>query len=162
MEKKDDSVERIRGCMLMESACAAVFHLMALNFPRENELWSQIAMDEEAHAELIARGMNINDPESFTDFDVASDLEYIRQTVEYAAEFKKMLAKDKVTLRQAFDMVIRLLKMKNDSYRNDLIGRETEDRVKRVFQRLFEIDGSCLHLVETVMTKYDFTKEAEE
>lgn len=158
MGKKDDSIERIRGCMLMESACAAVFHLLALNFPRENELWSQIAMDEEAHAELIAKGMNINDPESFTDFDIAPDLEYIRRTVEYAAEFKKMLAKDKVTLRQAFDMVISLLKMKNDSYRNDLLGKETEDRVKKVFQRLFEIDGSSLPLVETVMTKYDFTK----
>ncbi len=158
MGKKDDSIERIRGCMLMESVCAAVFHLLALNFPRENELWSQIAMDEEAHAELIAKGLNINDPESFTDFDIAPDLEYIRRTVDYATEFKKMLAKDKVTLRQAFDMVISLLKMKNDSYRNDLLGRETEDRLKRVFQRLFEIDQSCLPLVEAVMTKYDFAK----
>jgi hypothetical protein len=161
MEKKDESLERIRSCMLMESACAAVFHLLALNFPRENELWSQIAMDEEAHAELIAKGININDPESFSDLEVSADLEYIKRTVEYAADFKKMLAKDKVTLRQAFEMVLKLLEMKNDSYRNDLIGKETEARVKKVFQRLFEIDGSSLHLVETVMTKYNFTKEPE-
>ncbi len=161
MEKKEDPIERIRACMLMESACAAVFHLLALNFPRENELWSQLAMDEEAHAEFIAKGMNINDPESFTDLDVATDLEYTRQTVKYATEFKKMLAKDKVTLRQAFDMVIKLLKMKDNSYQNDLLGRETETRIKKVFQRLFEIDGSSIHLVETFMTKYDFTKNKE-
>ncbi len=159
MEKRDESIERIKSCMLMESACAAVFHLLALNFPRENELWSQIAMDEEAHAELIAKGININDPESFTDFEVSPDSEHIRRTVEYAAEFKKMLAKDKVTLLQAFEMVVRLLNMKNDSYRNDLIGKETEDLVKKVFQRLFEIDTPNLHLVETAMAKYNFTRE---
>lgn len=147
--------------MLMESACAAVFHLMALNFPRQNEMWNQIAMDEEAHAEIIAKGMNISDPESFTGLDVAPGLECIRQTIEYASGFKKMLAKDKVTLKQSFDMVIRLLKMKDDSYKSDLLGKETEERIRRVFQRLFDIDRSSLNLVKTVMTEYNFTEGAE-
>ena len=143
----------------MESACAAVFHLLALNFPRESELWSQIAMDEEAHAEIIAKGMNFNDPENFTDYDVPPDLQYVRQTVEYAAEFKKMLVKDSVSLRDAFEMVINLLKKKDESYQNDLLGRETDERVKRVFERLYKIDGSCLDLVSAAMAKYNFTKE---
>jgi hypothetical protein len=157
--EKDDSIDRIKSCMVMESACAAVFHLLALNFPRESELWNQIAMDEEAHAEVIAKGMKFNEPENFTDFDVPRGLDYIRQTVEYAAEFKKMLVKDRVSLRGAFEMVIRLLKLKNESYRNDLLGKEKEERVKKVFQRLFEIDSSSLDLVAAVMTKYDVTKE---
>ncbi len=143
----------------MESACAAVFHLLALNFPREAELWSQIAMDEEAHAEIIAKGMNLNDPENFIDFNVPPDLQYVRQTVEYAEEFKKMLVKDSVSLRDAFEMVTSLLKKKNESYQNDLLGRETDERVKRVFQRLYGIDGSCLDLVSAAMRKYDFTNE---
>jgi len=145
--------------MFMESACAAVFHLLALNFPREAELWSQIAMDEEAHAEIIAKGMNFNDPENFTDFDVPSTLQYVRQAVEYATEFKKMLVKDGVSLKDAFEMVLSLLKKKNESYQNDLLGKETDERVKRVFQRLYEIDGSCLALVSAAMGKYNFTKE---
>jgi hypothetical protein len=157
--KKDDSIARIRSCMFMESACAAVFHLMALNFPREGELWSQIAMDEEAHAEIIAKGMNFNDPENFTDFDVPPVLQYIRQTVEYATEFKKMLVKDSVSLRDAFEMVISLLKKKNESYQNDLLGKETDERVNRVFQRLFDIDASRLDLVTAAMAKYNFTRE---
>ncbi len=162
MVKKDDSVERIRSCMLMESACAAVFHLLTLNFPRESELWSQMALDEEAHAEFIAKGMNFGDPENFTDFRVTPELQYIRQTVEYANEFKILLAKDRVSLKEAFEKVIRLLKMKNEGYLNDLLGKETEERVKKVFQRLFEIDKSGLQLVETAMTKYDFQKEKKE
>ncbi len=157
--KKDDAIERIRSCMFMESACAAVFHLLALNFPRESELWSQIAMDEEAHAEIIAKGMNITDPEDFTDFEVPSDLQYVKQTVEYAGEFKKMLVKESVTLRGAFEMVISLLNKKNESYQKDLLDRETDDRLKRVFQRLYDIDASCLNLVSTAMGKYDFPKE---
>jgi len=143
----------------MESACAAVFHLLALNFPRESELWSQIAMDEEAHAEIIAKGMSFNDPENFTDFDVPPVFQYVRQTVEYATEFKRMLVKDSVSLRDAFEAVNSLLKKKNESYRNDLLGRETDERVKRVFQRLYKIDASCLDLVSAAMAKYNFTKE---
>ncbi len=158
--KKDDPIERIRSCMFMESACAAVIHLLALNFPREAELWSQIAMDEEAHAEIIAKGLNINDPEDFIDFEVPSDLRYVRETVEYATEFKKMLVKESVSLRDAFEKVTSLLNKKNESYQKDLLGREADDRLKRVFQRLYEIDSSCINLVSAAMGKYDFTKEA--
>lgn len=161
MEKKNGSVERIRSCMLMESACAAVFHLLALNFPRESDLWNQMAMDEEAHAEFIAKGMNFGDPENFADFRVAPELKHIRQTVEYANEFKKMLAKDRVSVKEAFEMVVRLLQMKNECYLNDLLGKEKEERVKKVFQRLSEIDRSGLQLVETVMSRYDFQKKKE-
>ncbi len=143
----------------MESACAAVFHLLALNFPRESELWNQMAMDEEAHAEFIAKGMNFGDPENFIDFDVAPELEYIRRTIEYAIEFKKLLVKDRISVKEAFEMTIRLLKMKNESYLNDLLGNENEERVKSVFQRLLEIDKSGLQLVEKVMAGYDFQKK---
>ncbi len=159
--KKNDSVGRIRGCMTMESACAAVFHLLALNFPRESELWNQIAMDEEAHAEFIAKGMNFGDPENFIDFDVAPELKQIRQTIEYAIEFKKLLVKDRISVKEAFEMAIRLLKMKNESYLSDLLGSEKEERVIRVFQRLLEIDKSGLQLVEKVMAGYDFQKKKE-
>ncbi len=143
----------------MESACAAVFHLLALNFPRESELWNQMAMDEEAHAEFIAKGMNFGDPENFIDFDVAPELEYIRRTIEYAIEFKKLLVKDRISVKEAFEMTIRLLKMKNESYLHDLLGNENEERVKSVFQRLLEIDKSGLQLVEKVMAGYDFQKK---
>lgn len=121
-----------------------------------------MAMDEEAHAEFIAKGMNFGDPENFADFRVAPELKHIRQTVEYANEFKKMLAKDRVSVKEAFEMVVRLLQMKNECYLNDLLGREKEERVKKVFQRLSEIDRSGLQLVETVMSRYDFQKKKEE
>jgi len=157
--EKDDSIERIRSCMFMESACAAVFHLLAINFPRESDLWNQIAMDEEAHAEVIAKGMNFKEPENFSDFEVPPHLKYIRQTIEYAAEFKKMLVKDTVSLRPAFDMVISLLQLKNESYRIDLIAKEEDYRLKKVFQRLFEIDKSNNDLVVAALAKYAHTNE---
>jgi hypothetical protein len=152
--EENDSIERIRSCMLMESACAAVFHLLAMNFPRASDLWNQIAMDEEAHAEIIARGMRFKEPEDFTDFEVPPRLEYIRKTMEYAADFKKMVVKDTVSLRRAFDMVISLLQLKNESYRNDLIAKEEDYRLKRVFQKLYEIDGANYDLVAAAMNKY--------
>jgi len=158
--EQNETVERIRSCMFMESACAAVYHLLALNFSKESELWSQLAMDEEAHAEIIARGMKFTEPEYFTDFEAPADLKDIKKTIDYAAEFKKLLVKDQVSLKGAFEKVIDLLELKNAGYQNDLIGKEKEERIRRVFERIYEIDSSNVSLVRAVMSKYDFSKAA--
>ena len=158
--EKSDSIERIMSCMFMESACAAVFHLLAMNFPRASDLWNQIAMDEEAHAETIAKGMNFKDPENFTRFEVPSRLQHVRRTTAYAEEFRKMLVKDVVSLRRSFDMVISLLQMKNESYLKDLIAEEEDLRLKKVFQRLCDIDGANYALVTAAMSRYAPVEEA--
>lgn len=139
----------------MESMCSTVYHLMALNFPDDNELWNELAFDEESHAEIIAKAMGF-ELEDYSDFTVPPELNHVRKTIDYAKEMREKLLNKKVSLKEALEMVKTLHEYKNESYHHDLLKKETEDRVKNVFKRFFEIDKSNLDLIQAVMIKHGF------
>jgi hypothetical protein len=151
MKKRDLTIERIKGCMVMESTCSGVFHILALDFPSEKELWSRIAGDEEQRAEVIAQGMGLRPS---TDYGIPPELAHIRKTVEYANEMKKLLVDGKVSLKKALGMVVKLREYKRHSYSIDLLGKENDERVRKVFRKLFEIDEADASLIRSVVNRY--------
>jgi hypothetical protein len=152
--KEDSTILRIKSCMLIEWVCSNIYHLLAMNYPEEGEIWTRFAVDEETHAEIIAKGMEFGEPEHFAGFSVPKDLGVISTAVDYANEIKGMLVVSKIPMKEALEMMKRLLELKNEGYINDLIGKEKEKRIKKVFERLFEMDRSKLDIVETMITKY--------
>jgi hypothetical protein len=160
--EKNETIERIKSCMFMESACSSVYHLLALNFPEENDFWTRLAISEESHATAIAKGMDLKGPEDLVNYSVPQELDSIRKTVDYATETKKLLINNRLTFRDALERVRNLQQMKSDSYSQDLLEREKEERVKKVFQKLFEIDKDNLDIIQSVKTKYETKKEAQE
>jgi hypothetical protein len=159
--EKDGTIERIKSCMFMESVCSSVYHLLALNFPEENDLWTRLAIAEESHATAIAKGMDLKGPEELINYTVPGELDSIRKTVDYATETKKLLISNRLTFRDALERIRNLQELKSESYLEDLLEREKEERVKKVFRRLFEIDKDNLDIIRTVATKYEPKKEAE-
>jgi hypothetical protein len=151
VKKRDLTIERITGCMVMESACSGVFHILALDFPSEKELWSGIAGDEEQRAEVIAQGMGLRP--SF-DYSIPQELAHIRKTVDYANEMKKLLVDGKASLQEALGMVIKLREYKRNSYSIDLLEKESDERVRRVFRKLFEVDEANAGLIRSVVNRY--------
>lgn len=150
--KTDKTIDRIKGCMLMEFACSSVCHLMALNFPDENELWNELARNEERHAEAIAKALGLEIQE-YPEFVFPPGFDHVKKTIDYAERIKEKLL-DKTSLREALEMAKKLQELKNDSYQSDLIEPEKEDRVKNLFRRLLEIDKTNLNVVQTVMDAY--------
>jgi len=130
-----------------------VYHLMAFNFPNDKELWNELAFDEESHAEIIIKAMGF-EHKDYADFTVPPELNRVRKTINYAKEIKEKLLNNKILLKEALEMVKTLQEFKNESYYYDLLEKETEDRVKNVFKRFFEIDKSNLNLIQAVMIKY--------
>ncbi|MEJ2685415.1 MAG: hypothetical protein P8Z71_13595 [Candidatus Sulfobium sp.] len=151
MKKRDLTIERITACMVMESECSGVFHIMALDFPDEKELWSRIAAGEEQRAEIIAQGMGLRPS---TEYGVSPEFIHIRKTIDYASEIKKVLVEGKVSLKDALGMVIRLREYKKLGYSSDLLGKERDERVKKVFRRLFELDEAHAALIRSVAERY--------
>jgi hypothetical protein len=154
MKETDKTEERLKSCMIMEWTCAGVFHLLAINFPQEKDLWNKLAMDEESHAEVIAAGMKFGEPEDHAGYEVPWDLEYLRKTVEYAREMKVLFSEKRTSAADILSRVKRLLELKGESYRHDLVGKENEERVRRVFQKLFDMDSSKQEVVRALMKKY--------
>lgn len=153
MKKRDLTMERITACMVMEAACSGVFHILALDFPAEKELWNRIAAGEEQRAEIIAQGAGLRPS---TEYEVPADFANIRKTVDYAGEIKKLLVDGKASMKDALGMVIRLREYKKLGYSSDLLGQESNDRVKKVFRKLFEIDEANADLIRSVFDKYGF------
>lgn len=139
----------------MEAACSSVYHLLALNFPEENDLWMRLAIAEESHAAAVAKGIHLKGPEELIDFAVPRDLELVRKTVDYAKEMKKLLINNKLSFDAALEGARRIQELKNDSYVHDLLEKETDERVKKVFRRLSEIDRANLDIISTVVAKYE-------
>ena len=90
----------------------------------------------------------------FTEYDVPRDLTHIRKAVEYTGEIKQLLVNGKVSLREVLDMVIRLRQLKKRGYSADLIAKETNERIRKVFRRLFEIDEVNAELIRPVADSY--------
>jgi len=151
--KENKSIERIKSCMLMESICSSVYHLMSLNFPDERELWNALASKEESHAEIIAHAME-SEPENYAEFFVPLELKSIRKTLDYANEIKQKLIQNNISVKEALEMVRKLYELKAESYHRDLLEKETEERVRQFFKRLLEIDKSNQSAIQAVMTKY--------
>lgn len=151
MKKRDLTIERIKACMVMESACSGVFHILALDFPDEKELWSRIASAEEQRAEIIAQGMGLKPS---TEHTIPPEFTHIRKTVDYTDEIKRVLVDGKVSLKDALGMVIRLREYKKLGYTSDLLRKESDERVKKVFRRLFELDEVNASLIQSVVERY--------
>ncbi|MEJ2695180.1 MAG: hypothetical protein P8013_00880 [Candidatus Sulfobium sp.] len=151
MKRKDLTLERITACMVMESACSGVFHILALDFPGEKELWNRIAAGEEQRAEILAQGIGLRPS---TEYEVPDEFVHIRKTVDYASEIKKQLVDGKTSLEDALEMVMRLREYKKLGYSADLLGRENDERIKKVFRRLFEIDEANADLIRSVADRY--------
>ncbi len=145
----------------MESACSSVYHLLALNFPEEGDLWTRLAIAEEGHATAIAKGMDLKGPEELIDYTIPHELAHVRRTVDYATETKRLLIDNKLTFREALERARTLQELKSEGYSRDLLETEKEERVKKVFQRLFEIDSNNLDVIRAVVTKYETGNEAE-
>ncbi|MEW6569959.1 MAG: hypothetical protein AB1390_02110 [Nitrospirota bacterium] len=151
--ERDKTLERIKSCMVMESACSTVYHLMAIKFPGENELWNELAFDEERHADIISEAIGF-ELEDYLNFKIPPELVHIRKTVDYAGEIKEMMLHKNISPQEALIKVKNLCELKDESYILDLLEKETEERVKKVFKKFFEIDRPKADLVRAVMAKY--------
>lgn len=154
--EKDGTIERIKSCMLMESSCADIYHLLAVTFPEENELWNRLAADEERHAAVIARGMGFREFEDLAGFTVPEDLGCVRKAVAFADEIRRTLSGGTASLRDALEMAKRLQELKNDGYLHDLLEKEQEERIRKVFRRLFDMDALKLEILQAVITGFGF------
>jgi hypothetical protein len=151
--ERDETIERLKSCMVMESVCSSVYHLLSLNFPEEKELWNKLAMDEENHAEMIATVMEFKETEDITDYPIPEDLGYVRKTVEFADETRMLLINDKLSLRDALERLRNIHEFKNKGYVHDLLPKETDERIKKVYQGLFDIDESNGELVQSFLAR---------
>jgi len=152
--ERDKTIERLKSCMIMESVCSSVYHLLSLNFPEEKELWNKLAKDEENHAEMIASVTEFEDTGDITDYPVPQDLEHIRKTVESADEMRALLLKDKLSFKDALDRLQGIHEFKNKGYRDDLLGKENDKRIKKLYRRLFEIDKSNVEMIQSFIAKF--------
>ncbi len=150
--KSDNTVDRIKGCMLMEFSCSSICHLMALNFPAQNELWNELARSEERHAELIANALGLEIQE-YPAFDFPLGFDRVKKTIDYAEEIKAKLI-EKVSLKEALLMVKRLQELKSETYQLELIEREKVDKVRNVFKKLLDIDNRNMYIIQAVMDAY--------
>jgi nitrogen regulatory protein PII-like uncharacterized protein len=152
--KRDETIERIKSCMAMESVCASVYHLLSLNFEEEKELWIKLARDEESHAAMIASVIDFRDSENLADFPVPEDFENIRSTIAYADETRRLLVNNKLSLREVLERLQKMNELKSRSYFHDLLEREHDEKVKSFFQRLFRIDKSNMDIIGTFIDKF--------
>jgi hypothetical protein len=153
-----DTLDRIKSCMVLESACSEVYHLLAMNFPAESEAWNELAMDEESRASVIAAGMDLGDPAELVGFSVLAEMEHVSKALGFARDIKRNLIERSLPLKDALDMARTLVELKAAGYRDDLLEREKEPRVKKVFERLLEMDKPNLDIVHGLMAKYGFLR----
>jgi len=153
--EKDKTIERLKSCMLMDYACSAVYHLMAMHYPEEKELWNELASVEESHADVIAKALGFKII-NYSDFTIPPELKLIRKTVDYANEIREKLLNDKISLKEALEMMKALQELRNESCYHDLIEKEPEERIKKVFRRFYEVDKTNLDLIRAVMLRYGF------
>ena len=151
--ERDKTIERLKSCMMMESVCSSVYHLLSLNFPEEKELWNKLAKDGENHAEMIASVAELEDTGDIADYPVPQDLEYVRKTVESADEMRALLLKDKLSFKDALGRLRIIHEFKNKGYCDDLLVKESDERIKRVYRRLFEIDKSNVEMIQSFIAK---------
>jgi hypothetical protein len=151
---KDDTIERLRSCRVMESVCSSVYHLLSLNFPGEKELWNKLAMDEESHAEMIAEVTEYKDIENIAHYPIPQDLTYVKKTVESADDMRMLLINDKLSLKDALVRLRSIHELKNKSYAHDLLGNESEERIKRVYRTLFETEEANRMLLRSFMVRF--------
>ena len=117
--EKDKAIERLRSCMVMESVCSSVYHLLSLNFPGEKELWNKLATDEESHAEMIAAVTDFRETDNIGLYPVPKDLTYVKKTVEVADEMRMLLVNDKLSLKDSLERLRGIHQLKNKSYLNN-------------------------------------------
>lgn len=151
--ERDETIERLKSCMVMESVCSSVYHLLSLDFPEERELWNKLARDEENHAEMIASVTAFKDTEDITDYPVPENLGFVRKTIEFADEMRTLLMNDKLSFKDALERLRSIHEFKNESYRHDLLEKESDERIKKVYERLFEIDKSNMEMIQSFMNK---------
>jgi predicted phage-related endonuclease len=152
--KKDRTIERIKSCMAMESACSSVYHLLSLNFGEEKDLWNKLARDDELHAEIIATALDFREVESPAGFPIPADFDNIRNTISFAEEMRKLLVNNKLSLKEALVRLQELHELKNRSYCHDLLGPEKEEKVKNFFKKLFSTDKSNMDMIRAFADKY--------
>ena len=149
---KDDAIERIKSCMYLESACSDVYHLAALNFPAEGMLWNELALDEESHAAVLSAALG--KVGGYKSFSVPDGMMCLKRAMDYANDIKQMLMNNALSLSETLRSVKTLLELKRESYAVDLIGAESEERLKKIFERFCEQDRPDLNIVRAVMAKY--------
>lgn len=150
---RDETMERIKSCMAMESVCAGVYHLLSLNFQEEKELWNKLAVDDESLAEMIASVLEFKESENLSDFPVPEDLPHVRETIEYARETSKLLVNDKLSLRSALERLQKLHELKSRGY-DDLLEKEKEDKIRHFFKKIFKIDKLNMDMIRSFIISY--------
>ena len=128
---KYDLSERLQACLTVEMQCADVYHTLVTLFPgslfpEAKDLFQSLAEGEERHADIITVGLGFKKIDEIPHIIVPDDLPLINSSIDIARDIKARIGAERVTLKMALSMVLKMEESTAESYLQEVMTKTTD------------------------------------
>ncbi len=158
---KDDLSERLQACLKMEMQCADVYHTLVTLFPRSlfpeaRDLFETLAEWEERHADIIAVSIGFHEIDEIPDIVVPSKLSLINNTLDIAQDIKAKIGSQRVTLKIALNMVLKMEESSAESYLQDVMTERMDLEIIKYLRQYYKDEKSHAEMIKELKLKKGF------
>jgi len=146
--------DRIKACIKVEQVCADLYRLAAEKFPEEKELWKKLAKAEEAHTRVLIMSRSFHKLEALPESFLPHSMGLIELTLSALKKLRNKMETEKLTLPEVLEMCLTTELMTTESYLADLLSRETDSEVIKLFQRLTGDEKTHVELLEKALKRH--------
>jgi rubrerythrin len=155
---KDDLSERLQACLKMETQCADVYTTLVTLFPRNlfpeaRDLFETLAEWEKSHADIIAVSIGFNKIDEIPDIFVPSELSLIKNTLDIAQDIKASIQSQRVTLKVALYMVLKMEESLAESYLQDVMTQKIDLEIIKYLRRFYKDEKSHAEMIKELILK---------
>jgi rubrerythrin len=153
---KYDLSERLQACMKMEMQCADVYHTLVSLFPESlfpeaRKLFQTLAEWEERHADIIAISIEYNKINEVPDIIVPDELSLINETLGIAEDIKAKIDAERVTLKMALSMTLKMEESTAESYLQDVMTKSTDSEVISYLKKFYKDEKTHAEMIREFM-----------
>lgn len=124
------SYEELEACIELEKKCAGLYRTLSRLFPEAEELFSELAAEEENHAVIlkVAKPYVIENRLK-QEMVVPLSMPHIRDSLKTADKIMHEIESGTITFKKALDMSLLLEKSLGESYLHDKMTREEDSEI---------------------------------
>jgi rubrerythrin len=158
---KYDLSEKLQACLKMEMQCADVYHTLVTLFPESwfpeaRDLFQTLAEWEERHADIIAIGIEFSKIDEIPDIILPYELSLINLTLDIAQDIKARIGAERVTLKMALSMILKMEESAAESYLQDVMTKRTDSEVISYLQKFYKDEKTHAEMIKELMLKKGF------
>lgn len=128
--------EKVRVCIAVEATTAELYHLLSEQFPESGTFWHNLAMSEENHANILLVGAGYLRTGELPEYVVPDSQELIDQTFRLVRDAKVEITNNKLPLKQALNLALKIEKSTAEIYFQELMLSSTDSPVITRLQKI--------------------------